>query len=466
MEKPSEFDVVKIVRTGTSRERPQEFDVKKYARVVYKKRYVFITVMMLVTGVIAAAGCLLPDKYEATSTVLIEGNFANDALKGVAVPASIDDRVRAVEIIMQSRPQVLKVLKELGYDLGRDTEGEVEQLVGSFQRATKITFDTNRSRRDVDMFSVSVRRGNPVIARDYVNALVRSFIAESLSSKRNETVETKKFLVEQVDILRKTIGTLDDEIANIHQISAIEAEIASIHKKRETDAVGMKPAKEDDTQTRLIAIRKRLGDLLLQYTLKHPEVEKIQEELAYLERQEHEQKQTGRGREAATVAPAVKARRTGGVSPAMAGREQRLNELERDRNSYQKMYEEMLVTLGKSEVSSRLEGQDKGVTFNVLEPAILPLRPVSPNRVLIIVLGFFAGIGAAIVSVIRMDSMDKSVKSLDTVKMFGHPVLAVFPHIQLPRETDWEQVMNLLLFIVTLLYVEGIAVLLMVVSRD
>lgn len=441
MEKPGEFDVVKIVRSANAREQPQEIDLKKYARLMYKKRYAFVAVMILVTGIIVAIGYLLPDKYEAASKVLIEGNYANDALKDVAVPAMIDDRVKAVEIIMQSRPLVLKALKELGYAPERSTEGEVAGLVGSFQRATKVTMDMNRSRRNVDMFSVSVRHGNPVMARDYVNALVRLYIEENLSSKRDETVGTKKFLVEQVDILRR-------------KINAIEAESAGIHRKSGTGNLVLKEEKEDEAQKRLIEVQNRLNQLLLQYTPQHPEVEKIREELAYLEKQENRPAMQ-------SVAPAVKARRTGSVSRARADREQRLNELERDRNSYQKMYEEMLVTLGKSEVSSSLEVQDKGVTFNVIEPAVLPVKPVSPDRALIIVLGFFAGVGAAMVFVIRMDSMDKSIKSVEAAKTFGHPVLAVFPQIQLPRETDRAQAMNLLLFIITLLYVEGIAVLLM-----
>jgi uncharacterized protein involved in exopolysaccharide biosynthesis len=407
-----------------------------------------------------AVGFLLPNKYEATSMVLIEGSYTNDVMKNVAVPASIDDRVKAVEIIMQSRPQVLKVLKELGYDLSRYTEGEVEQLVGSFQQATKIAINVNMSRRDVDMFMVSLRHKNPFIARDYVNALVRLYIEESQSSKRNEAVGARKFLMEQVDILKQ-------------RISAIDVQIASLHQQGEAGPASVKRIKEESPRERLVVLRKRLHELLYQYTPRHPEVGKVQDEIADLERQETELLQKrGIGADSdhdiLTTPPADsagRAARTGrAASSATAVREQKLKELERDRDTYQKMYEEMLATLGKSEVSTRLEVQDKGMTFNVLEPAVLPLRPISPNRVLIIMLGFFAGIGAALGFVILMDSMDKSVKSVSAVKSFGLPVLAVFPYTRLPREIDRAQTMNLLLFAVTLLYFAGIAVLLMVVS--
>jgi succinoglycan biosynthesis transport protein ExoP len=390
-----------------------------------------------VTGIIVGGGFLLPDKYEASSIVLVSGSYANDVMKGVVAPASIDDRTKAVEIVMQSRPQVLKVLKQLGYDLGKYSEEGLNNLVGSFQKATKIALNVNMSRRNVDMFTVSTRNKNPFIARDYVNTLVRLYIDESQSSKRVEATGTNKFLVDQVSALKQKIIAIDSEIAGIQHRNA-----SSTRQVRNV------------ARTRLVELRKQLHNLLLRYTPSHPEVQKVQDEISYLEGQVD-----GKGRDNTDYSGP--ADRTGSLDYIRG--EQRIKELERDRESYQKMYGEMLATLGKSEVSSSLDVEDKGQTFNVIEPAVLPLRPVSPNRLLIIILGLFAGIGAAIGSVVLMDSMDKSVKSIDMVKKFGHPVLAMFPYIQLPREKDRMQVLNVLLFTVTLLYFAGMVVLALVI---
>jgi succinoglycan biosynthesis transport protein ExoP len=352
-------------------------------------------------------------------------------------PASIDDRTKAVEIVMQSRPQVLKVLKQLGYDLGKYSEEGLNNLVGSFQKATKIALNVNMSRRNVDMFTVSTRNKNPFIARDYVNTLVRLYIDESQSSKRVEATGTNKFLVDQVSALKQKIIAIDSEIAGIQHRNA-----SSTRQVRNV------------ARTRLVELRKQLHNLLLRYTPSHPEVQKVQDEISYLEGQVD-----GKGRDNTDYSGP--ADRTGSLDYIRG--EQRIKELERDRESYQKMYGEMLATLGKSEVSSSLDVEDKGQTFNVIEPAVLPLRPVSPNRLLIIILGLFAGIGAAIGSVVLMDSMDKSVKSINMVKKFGLPVLAMFPYIQLPREKDRIQVLNVLLFTVTLLYFAGMVVLALVI---
>jgi hypothetical protein len=90
--------------------------------------------------------------------------------------------------------------------------------------------------------------------------------------------------------------------------------------------------------------------------------------------------------------------------------------------------------LGRSEVSSQIEIQDKSGTFKVLEPALLPLKPMNPSRIKIMLLGLFAGIGGGIGFIILLDSMDKSIKTVDILKTFGVPVLAIIPHIDNPAE--------------------------------
>jgi uncharacterized protein involved in exopolysaccharide biosynthesis len=269
MEKPRELNVVKVVRGERSREKPAELDIRRYLRLVQRKRYSFVAALVLVTSVIVAVGYVIPNKYEAKSMVLVERNYASDVMKEIMVPASIDDRVKSLSIIMQSRPLVLKAIKELDLDLTQKTEDEVENLVQSFQKATNITIDLNKSRRDVDMFTVSLKHRNPVIARDYVNALVRLYIEESLSSKRDDTFGAKKFLVEQVTILKD-------------KISGLEAEISAMNSQIEADSARMKRLGEDASQNHLFALRKKLRDLLHQYTPNHPEVEKLQDEIVLL----------------------------------------------------------------------------------------------------------------------------------------------------------------------------------------
>jgi hypothetical protein len=68
-----------------------------------------------------------------------------------------------------------------------------------------------------------------------------------------------------------------------------------------------------------------------------------------------------------------------------------------------------------------------------VDPAILPFKPVSPNRIKIMLIGIFAGIAMAFGLIVFLDSFNKSIKSVDALKKFGLPVIVV-PHMPDPGE--------------------------------
>ena len=130
-----------------------------------------------------------------------------------------------------------------------------------------------------------------------------------------------------------------------------------------------------------------------------------------------------------------------------------LSDLERDRNTYQKIYEQLLSRLGQSEVSEQMEVQDKGTTFRVVDPAILPTRPVSPNRVLLILIGIAAGAAAGVGAVLLSDYLDNSIRDVDTLKsQLGLQVLAVIPKITTDDDIKKEQRLDRRVYAVSLTY--------------
>lgn len=71
--------------------------------------------------------------------------------------------------------------------------------------------------------------------------------------------------------------------------------------------------------------------------------------------------------------------------------------------------------------------QDKSTTFRVVDAAILPVKPISPNRLKIMLAGIFGGVMGSLGLLLLLEQLDGSVKDLDFVKGLGAPVLAVIP---------------------------------------
>jgi succinoglycan biosynthesis transport protein ExoP len=101
-----------------------------------------------------------------------------------------------------------------------------------------------------------------------------------------------------------------------------------------------------------------------------------------------------------------------------------------DRNNTQAKYDDLMKKLMESRVAQGLEKGQLGERFSLVDPARLPEKPVSPNRLAIILIGFLLGIGGGIGSASLREFADQSARSPEElVRATGLPVLAVIPTI-------------------------------------
>ena len=381
----------------------QELDIKHYLQVIYKKRYLFILVAAGIITLITIVSFLTPAIYEASTTVSIEKNYLNVLMRDITVASSMDQQVQALSVVMTSRSMLLRVLTDLETDLGGMSELEIEKFIDHLQKNTKIKFDVGRANsRNMDIFSVTYRGRDPRFVRDYVNAIVKRYVIESLSFNRKEALGANRFIYEQMELYKEKIDRTERELAQQQRRPGVR------------------------TAARLEELQKTYNKLLTQYTEKHPEVMRIKAEIDDIEatrQQGSEQKSTSSGISAND-------RGSGSTKGAASKSERKITDIERDLDAYKKVYESLVASLGRSEVSAQVEVQAKADTFNIIEPAVLPIKPVSRPRWTLIILGILAGIVGGAGTVVLLDMMDKTIKKVDTLKDFGIPVIGMIPRIQ------------------------------------
>jgi hypothetical protein len=86
-----------------------------------------------------------------------------------------------------------------------------------------------------------------------------------------------------------------------------------------------------------------------------------------------------------------------------------------------------------------LEIQDKARSFKIIDPAVLPLSPVSPDRVKIILIGIVAGLASAFGILIFLDRSNPAIRSVSGLKEMGVPVMAVIPRILIDEDVSKER---------------------------
>ena len=218
---------------------------------------------------------------------------------------------------------------------------------------------------------------------------------------------------------------------------------------------------ENDPQ--LAAMERKLSDLRLRYTDNYPEIVRLKFEIENLrkrlEEEPDDQQQAplpdNEGSEMASMNPlyldvqqrllAIESDITSAQSKKqnlqrlIAKREKALHEvpekrkalkvLIEERDSYQKVYQDLLSRMGQSEVSKQMEIGNKTATFRVVDPAVYPETPVSPNMMKFFILAVVGGLGCAAALIFLLENLDTRVRDIDMFNDLGLEVLAVIPNI-------------------------------------
>jgi len=438
-----------------------EQDYKNYLKLVLRNKERFVVIALLLMTMVFVLSFALPRKYQAASTVFIEKNVISELVKGITVTPSMEDTIKVLTYEITSRTLLRKVVDSLDMNLGK-SESETEALIKGLQNATNVKV------KDKNLFTISFTGNNPQIARDFVNTLVRLYIEGNISSKRGESYDATKFLSEQIenfnvklveaekqvnDYKREKGGIISiDEGKLFEEINTAQQKLYDLElRRRQLEGMRFITKKSNDPlQSRLSVLHKRLDELRVQYTDSYPEVVKVKGDIETVKGQIAAASRTGQ--ESQPLDPqelaridseiaAIKITEQGltryiatnrsllqSIPSAKAG----LEKLELEKSNQKNIYDQLFARHGQSEVSKQMEVQDKSTTFRIVDPAILPVKPSSPNRLKLMLFGMAAGLAASFGLLFLLDQLDGTVKDAEFLKQFGIPVLAIIPRLQEP----------------------------------
>jgi len=91
-------------------------------------------------------------------------------------------------------------------------------------------------------------------------------------------------------------------------------------------------------------------------------------------------------------------------------------------------YQDLLAKGLESELSENMEKKQKGEQFQILDPANFPLKPIRPNRQMILLMGVLAGIGGGFGLAFIWDNLNSSFRRSDDLAAYvSLPLLATIP---------------------------------------
>ena len=125
---------------------------------------------------------------------------------------------------------------------------------------------------------------------------------------------------------------------------------------------------------------------------------------------------------------------------AVPGIESEWVALTRDYETLQATYRELLSKSENSRMAASLEQRQIGEQFRILDPPRVPLKPHSPNRAQINLMGTLAGLGMGLLLLGLAHYRDSTMRSeADVLGAIELPVLALVPLVTTEADLRWQR---------------------------
>jgi len=123
---------------------------------------------------------------------------------------------------------------------------------------------------------------------------------------------------------------------------------------------------------------------------------------------------------------------------ATPGVEAEMEDLLRDRENMQKQYSDLLSKKQESALATSLEMRQEGAQFRIIDPPSLPDKPEFPDRFKFSLAAIGAGIALAILFGFGSEFLDDRIRGEQALAdATSLPVLAEIPALPTPRELRW-----------------------------
>ena len=291
---------------------------------------------------------------------------------------------------------------------------------------------------------------NPPFPKDYLNSL--GMRGQSIYSLRYQNY-SEQLLSQGVRFkeLQRTKDTLLKQLAN-------EDEFIISKRVTETNPV-IRSLREELVQKQV-----KLAKLMVDSTEEHPIVKRLSEEIDNLQKTIQSGANLTIKEETSSMNPIYQAARTElaeverdiealeesiEISKTIAAsafeklkqlpeKQKELTKLTRDTISYSGTYSGLLQQRELARVTRRLELEERGTKFRILDNAEVPIKPYTPKRNLIVIAGFFLGIVIGGGLIVLAETTDHSFEEANQLREFlPVPMLGATSLILTPEEKSF-----------------------------
>ncbi len=443
---------------------------------------------------------VLPKEFRSTATLAVAAPVVSPNLVNQAAQFDNQERLRVLSQQLLASGILARVAQEEGLGDASD-----ERLLSRMRSNISIAVpdpvaQVNEPRR-LDAFLVSYGDPQPVRAQRVTNRLVTVFVDESSKRRAANAVGTSAFLDNQLKESQQRLAELEGRLraskesfmgqlpeqtqANLSTLSGLrqQLEANATALRGEQDRLSMierqiEGARQGSAEVivvpgpagsqgqtpegRVLQLQRELAEARAIYTPKHPEVQRLEDDLksARLDAQAEKAKPVSDRLAQLALDPAFRQltadremarlrirdlqrsegdlrRQIGSYQARVESAprvEQQLASLQRDYDLERQQYSELSSKLHAASIVESVERDRSGEQFTVLYPASLPSAPTKPVPWRVMLIAVVAGLCLGAGATLGREYLDRSVHNVRELRdEFQLPVLGEVARIQTVR---------------------------------
>ncbi len=473
------------------------FSLRDYLRLIFRRKWALVLPALAGILFVPFLWFSVPPKYQASALVRRKDLAINrSAPSSIIGQGSSQMSVNALRVEILTWNNLERVIRQV--DLDTDLESPAEWQAMYSRLRNSISINTQARERGVDLIEISATDEDPEMAAAIANAVADNYVEASKKSSRADSQTAVDFLKDGTDEylqkLRETENALeqykkthfsdlpsvkDNILSTLFQLrteeaaqqlqlakarsrlQSVEEQLQDVPRVVEGEVTSDKNPRWEELQNQLRHRKRVLTALLLEYTEKHPRVQQVQRELQDLEEQlletparvegstknilnpEYQELQMKR-RDLEQEIQALQAglsqldsRRQANAEQLerMVAEEKRYNDLVRDRQEANELYEQYRRSLVSARTRLEVESGQYGTQVEMISRALVPAQPYRLERVKLALASLVGGVALGVALMFGLEFSDRSLRNIEDAAAFlDLPVLGSVPTIVTEQE--------------------------------
>jgi polysaccharide chain length determinant protein (PEP-CTERM system associated) len=297
----------------------EKIDWQKWLELVRRRRWWFALPVFFVSAIVWGLSWSVPAVYRSETLILVEQQKVPEQYVVPNIGEDLQHRLQSMTQQILSRSRLLRIIDQFRLYEDARRRSNADEVVEQMRKDIQIEVVREPERKETSAFKIAYQSGDPQLAQSVVSQLSSLFIDENLRNRQEQSMDTTKFLDDQLERARATLALQEEKVREFKsrylgelpgQVQSNVQILAGLQSRRDQETTALAQATQQNVylQTMLnqfqtaeadarsgastppvasssldLEIEKaqmQLAELTARYSDEHPDVRKLKNQIA------------------------------------------------------------------------------------------------------------------------------------------------------------------------------------------